>query len=1107
MANTEGTRAVVQDPLAPNAREQRPNHSLQIGGVQAPQTPSAASLTPQDGLTQALTGVEGVLAQEFEKNKDQWITEGKIAYQSGATEQQMLATGNAFTAQGYRTLQARDTVNNWFTKQSIAIDETDKQVDPQQYQQGLMKQRADMLQGITDPSARKVAAAAFEDMSPRLASTQQIKNNEYNRGQRINSFSTMLSSTAPTSATASVKQPGQPLAISPVPVEAVMQPSARDRDIGIRTILGEAANQGDDGMAAVAHVLRNRATDGRWPSSIAGVSLQPKQFSAWNTGAGGNAIPNSVKPGDPMYEKAGAVFDAVMSGKHVDPTGGATHYYSPAGMSKLVADGDQTNSLPPWLSAETEKSGGQIKIGGHIFVGKANAAAVRPGVEPAQQVTATTIAAGTAGDVNAVPQQEKVGVTGVAQAAGANEVQQLIRGYAGLNPEDKATAVADAMRRGFDAGNNTLFHDAGGLSALYSLKAKPNEIDEVIKAQKRYNEKQQTDFNVGREKYRDDIMKRAEGGENIDSILADIDKQHKAGMLNDANARALAQTAADKIRAADKEGSKLGNIDMLNELGGLYQQVITGGDPKVLAQQATQIAKKYDATDKDVQHIVGKMFNDNQTYQNNLRSEAKAAAKTKAEQDGIKGEVDRKLSLGNGLSTVTGSVKTVNDQGQPVTVSAQNYGVQLIHDKWAKNVTDAVNAGKLEPGKAKPTLETNVALELQNHNIVDEKTRDQLQGALAGNIVTSDGKLSPEASQAYSTWLNLRTNGDIMPSYLAKLTPDPNVRNLLEHAYLYDGGTLSKDQALVKAHEILSDPSHDPNDKIAKDAVWRQKLDVDMTKTLMERTHPGFLNSLFATKDPSERERILTNDKTAKNWVINQAEMYHSMNYREDGAVSLKKALDDLQTNSTPVMGNLIITKPGNELGKVMGVAGLGPNAAEDAISNYVRKNAEKWWPQAYANQQDSLLGGRTSGEITSDQFKKTPDGYDRQSMIGGVLHAMGTADKQFSPQGIMRAISSRYENPADLTGSRRDAPPVHITYDHSQGIMTVDLYKDAAMTQTLGSPQHFFVKKVGADYAKEQTTPSTTDKLWNSMFKGAATGAKDAANFSATTGAFDTTQ
>jgi spore germination cell wall hydrolase CwlJ-like protein len=1106
MADTQGTRAVVQDPLAPNAREQRPDRSLQLGGVRAPQTPSDASLTPHNGLTQALAGIEGVLQQEFEKNKDQWITEGKIAYQSGQTEQQMLATGNAFTAQGYRTLQARDQVNNWFTKQSIAIDETDKQIDPAQYQQGLMKQRADMLKGITDPNARKVAAAAFEDMSPRLASEQQIKNNTYNQSQSVNSFSTMLSSTGPTSATASVKQPGQRLALSPVPVEAVMQPSARDRDVGIRTILGEAANQGDDGMAAVAHVLRNRATDGRWPSSIAGVSLQPKQFSAWNAGAGGNNIPYSAKPGDPLYEKAGEVFDAVMSGKHVDPTGGATHYYSPAGMSKLVADGDQTNTIPKWLASETEKSGGQIKIGGHIFVGKANPAAERAGVEPAPQVTATTIASGTTGDLNAVPAAEGKDVTGVAQSRKPNEIQQLIFGY-GMKPELKATAVADAMRRNLDAGDMTLFNDAGGLSTLYALKAKPNEIDEVVKAQKRYNDKQQTNFSVESEKFRNDILARAEKGESLDPILADIEKRHKDGMMNDANARALAQTAADKIRAEGAASSQLGNPDMLNELGGLYQQVITGGDPKAISEQATAIAKKYDATPKDVQHIVAKMFNDNQTYQNNLRAEAKTAAKTKAEQDGIKGEVDRKLALGNGLATVTGSVKTVNDKGQPVTVSAQNYGVQLIHDKWAKQITDAVNAGTLDPGKAKPMLETKVALELQNHNIVDEKTRDQLQGALAGNIVTSDGKLSPEASQAYSTWLNLRTNGDVMPAYLAKLTPDPDVRNLLEHAYLYDGGTLSKDQALVKAHEILSDPSHDPNDKIAKDAVWRQKLDVDMPKALMERTHPGFLNSLFATKDPSERERILTNNKTAEKWVINQAEMYHSMNYREDGAVSLKKALDDLQTNSTPVMGNLIITKPGNELGKVMGVAGLGPNAAEDAISNYVRKNAEKWWPQAYANQQDSVLGGRTSGEIASDQFKKTPDGYDRQSMVGGVLSAMGTADRQFSPQGIMRAISSRYENPDDLKGSRHDAPPVHITYDHSQGIMTVDLYKDAAMTQTLGSPQHFFVKKVGADYAKEQTTPSTTDKMWNAMFKGTASGIKGAANFSASTGAFDTTQ
>ncbi|WP_052832936.1 cell wall hydrolase [Bradyrhizobium sp. LTSP885] len=1072
MANANaqnGRREVVQDPLAMNAQQPRPDRSLQIANIHAPNTPSAQSLTRDDGLTQALHGVEGILAQEFEKKKDDFITEGKVAYQSGATEQQMLETGNAFTAQGYRTLQARDNVNQWFTNATIAIDQTDKQMDPKQYQQKLMQDRADMLKGITDPNARKVASAAFEDMSPRLTSQQMLKNSEFNRGERINSFTTMISSTARTSATASRRDPAQPLALSPMPVEAVMTPSATDRDIGIRTMLGEAANEGADGLAAVAHVLRNRATDGRWPSSIAGVSRQPKQFSAWNDGPGGNDLVRTYGPGYPVYERAGEVFDAVMSGKHVDPTGGATHYYSPAGMSKLVADGDQTNTTPTWLKSETERSGGQIKIGGHIFVGKANAATERGSVV-APQVTATSLAAGTPGDINAVPSQEGVAVTGVAQRAGSNEIQQVILGYKGLNDEEKGTAVADAMRRSFDAGDDTLFRDAGGLATLYSLKVKPNEVDEVIKAQKRFNDKQQTEFNVDREKYRNDILSRAEKGDNLDAILADIDKTHKAGLLNDANAKALAQSAADKIRAEGKESSKLGNVDMLNELGGLYQQIATGGDFKTVAEQAKKIATKYDATEKDVQHIVGKMFADSQSYVNTMRSEAKTLAKDRAEQDAQKASVQRALSNGWGLGNISGTqIKITNDHGQETKVSAQEYGIQQIKDKWSKEYSDKVSRGEMQAADAKPALLRSVMLEMQQHDVVDKQTQAQLTGGLSGSLVDKDGKLKQSAVDAYDAWLSLKTAPAISPGYLSKVVGDDNTRSLLEQAYLLNSGDLNNAEALLKAHEMLSNPSRDPNDRIKKDVIWDQTLKTKMDAALLERTSHGFLPTLFQTEDRSNREHILRNQSIATKFVTDRAEVYHQMNPNESPEVSMEKAIQDMQARATPVLGNLVIDRPGKEIAKEMGVKGYGATAVEDAVGAYVEKYGDKLWGKSW---KDRVPGS-----------------------VGNALGHAASFEKSFSPEGIASAIApGKFDNVTNYNNERALSPPVHVTYDAEMGVMTVDLYKDATRKQTLGNPMHIKVKSIGDEYNKDQQSVGTWTRAWDNMFRGAGKAIKDAA-------------
>lgn len=144
------------------------------------------------------------------------------------------------------------------------------------------------------------------------------------------------------------------------------------RDIAIRTILGEAANEDPIGQAAVLHVMMNRARDPRWPSGLAEVALQPKQFSAWNSGVGGNDLVSKYGPDSEPYQRVAAVYDSVMSGAIPDPTGGATHYYSPAGMEALVSQGAQSNLIPRWLQEQNQMRGGQpVTIGGHIFTGLA----------------------------------------------------------------------------------------------------------------------------------------------------------------------------------------------------------------------------------------------------------------------------------------------------------------------------------------------------------------------------------------------------------------------------------------------------------------------------------------------------------------------------------------------------------------------------------------------------------------------------------------------------------------------------------------------------------------------------------------------------------------
>jgi len=148
-----------------------------------------------------------------------------------------------------------------------------------------------------------------------------------------------------------------------------MEYNDRDIDVLTRTILGEAASESDAGQTAVAHVIRNRAADPRWPDTLSEVALQRKQFSAWNEGVGGNTLTDKYNPGDPQYERAKANAIRALSSNE-DITGGATHYYSPAGMKAHKDRGEQQNTVPKWLQQEaSRRDGNNVTLGGHVFTG------------------------------------------------------------------------------------------------------------------------------------------------------------------------------------------------------------------------------------------------------------------------------------------------------------------------------------------------------------------------------------------------------------------------------------------------------------------------------------------------------------------------------------------------------------------------------------------------------------------------------------------------------------------------------------------------------------------------------------------------------------------
>ena len=128
--------------------------------------------------------------------------------------------------------------------------------------------------------------------------------------------------------------------------------SSRDKDLVIRTILGEAAQEGPQGQAAVAHVILNRLAVGDYGKTASAVVLAPNQFEPWSNRS---KELMAISPNSAAYRNVADILDMSASGEVPDPTNGATHFYAPALQAKLG------RSTPSWAKDPT------AKIGGHVF--------------------------------------------------------------------------------------------------------------------------------------------------------------------------------------------------------------------------------------------------------------------------------------------------------------------------------------------------------------------------------------------------------------------------------------------------------------------------------------------------------------------------------------------------------------------------------------------------------------------------------------------------------------------------------------------------------------------------------------------------------------------
>ncbi|MBC9176760.1 phage tail length tape measure family protein [Pseudoroseomonas ludipueritiae] len=126
-------------------------------------------------------------------------------------------------------------------------------------------------------------------------------------------------------------------------------PVTGSSDVAARILYGEAGGQGDQGLAAAAAVIVNRARlTGQSPDQVV---MAPGQFEPWGNTATRDRL-MAMSPA--QYEQAARILAGVMSGQVADPTGGATHFYAPGLQSSLG------RNRPAWAEGDGVRIGDQV---------------------------------------------------------------------------------------------------------------------------------------------------------------------------------------------------------------------------------------------------------------------------------------------------------------------------------------------------------------------------------------------------------------------------------------------------------------------------------------------------------------------------------------------------------------------------------------------------------------------------------------------------------------------------------------------------------------------------------------------------------------------------
>lgn len=1063
-------RQVVGDPLAANPNANASARQLGQMNIRNPnQTGGTDWIEGQNAVQQAVSKFAAGLAKKADQAKDDAFTEGKLKHMQGVTQTTLAQSGDKYEMQGWQAMESATSANDFVLAEELRVGEEDYQLSPDEYRTQLLARRAEKLNGLPDdPVSRKMWVDQFDNTADGLIAKQAIKHNEYNKVKTEEALSNQLITTSKTDMNTGRVMPGSDLRVSPGIVSTPLKVSNYDRDAGIRTLLGEAGNEGENGMAAVAHVLKNRATrKGFGGKTIAEVALAEKQFSTWNADI---ATAQKFIPGTAKWKRAERVFDAVMAGNVADMTGGADHYYSPSGMKAYQAMGIATSGdVPKWARGK----GVSAKLGGHLFFNLSG------------------------GGVTAGPDERTQGTVELAPFSNPSDVANLVNRDDFRAPPPQPTAqdlllnnpTVPARRKGEIAaqlmvdqlkqGDDTLYQELGGDATLRKLGLPETEITKVGLAYGTYKQNKANEFSVGFEKQKDEVMQAVKRGDVTPEEAGEwLTQQVADNRLTEDNARSLQQQYFTAAREGDDKFIE--SPELQAELAQLQINLSArDGEEGFMTLEeglahARVMAKKYGIPEKKMEGVTQQLVNEAQQRVESIRSEIRANGEKRKKDVASANAANAAIAAGYGLNDLNGTLDITLDDGTQKEISVKQFGINSIKQSIMQQAQSMVgrggNPGTMSMEQASVWADRQIHVELNKHHVVDEDQRRLVTSALNGGVIGTDGKVTEDAQQAMDWYLTIANDPRLGSVYASQYVDSVEAKAMANTVSEMMTGGLELQDAIYKAHaRLTTSPVSDPSGN--KDFVSRQIINtrVGEAMDLITEDAGGSLRSwtnwVFGTRTltPAQQEVVNTQRSVVGNRIEQRARMLKSLSPQITETVAIQGAIDETAKDAVHIGGEIVFDKEpttGKDLSKLMGFNGdkVAPN---DALNYYIEKHY------------DSLFTGDVGKAI-----KANADGTwweDTARIAGGVVDTVQGATEVALGQATFNAkiIGAGIDNLNTAnTAFSEQKLPYYTKVDMRAGLIQISFYKpktgETLLTKVVKLPA------IGQEYRNDKLNQPT---------------------------------